>query len=141
MIKNILLAVVLMALGAVAAVAVINYKEEVSKQQAPQSYTWTFKDKGEEEGTGAPLTEVSLTYGDTTKIVGTYQGSCAVIDGATWKLLLGEKSGVICWFAGGGSEIGIFEENGQMVLKVGGVEEGDAETPGSRAGFKAVMSL
>jgi hypothetical protein len=141
MIKNILLTVALVALGAVAAVAFINYKSEVSKQQASQSYAWTFKDKGEEAGTGAPLTEVSLTYGNITKVVGTYQGSCAVIDGATWKLLVGEKSGVICWFAGGGSEIGIFDENGKTVLKVGGVEEGDAETPGSRAQFRTVMSL
>ncbi len=146
MLKNIFVAVILIALGAVGATVFINKDKDKEPAESTstskvESYKWTFEEKGQEKGTGAPLTEVSLSYGGSTKVIGTYQGSCSVIDNKAWTLLSGEKSGVICWFAGGGSEIGVFEEGGKLVVKEGFVEEGDAETSGSRGGFKSVFSL
>jgi len=101
---------------------------------------WKFKDKGEST-TGAPRTEVTLATNGKSYVVGTYDGSCAVVDGQSWKLLSNERSGVICWFAGGGVEIGVFEEGGGFVVKQGSLDEGDAENAGLRGGFKALFNL
>ncbi len=148
MIKNITIGILLLALGATAATLIIKKPADVVVKTSTETptnteptYSWTFKNKGEKKDTGAPLTEVSLTAGGSTRVIGTYEGSCSVIDNKSWKLLPGEKTGVICWFAGGGSEIGVFEESGSVVVKVGSVDEGDAETAGTRGSFKTVISL
>ena len=43
--------------------------------------------------------------------------------------------------AGGGTEAGVFEENGKMLIKIGSIEEGDGETPGSRGNFKTLKEM
>ncbi len=96
-----------------------------------QAVQWSFADKGEQAG--VPHTEVSLNG----RIVGTYEGSCKEIDGTSWQLLEGEQSGVICYFAGGGTEIGIFGN----AVKVGEVSEGSAEVAGSRGNFVTAFTL
>lgn len=97
-----------------------------------EARNWTFKDAGANE-VGNPQTEVSLNG----TVVGTYQGTCSEIDGSGWNLLPGEDSGVICWFAGGGTEIGVFGG----VVKQGDLDEGSAEIPGTRGNFRTLFSL
>ncbi len=98
------------------------------------------------EITGAQITKVTLTIGDRTYDAGVYSGSCAEIgaeggvDGTG--LLEGEVSGVQCWFAGGGDEVGIFEEGGTLVIKHGALGEPQGDGSGAfRGNFTAILSL
>jgi len=99
---------------------------------------WKFKDASSES---QPRTEVTLVSNGRAKVIGTYDGSCSAIDDNTWKLLPNEKSGVICWFAGQGVELGVFDEGGSMVLKQGVLDEGSEEVAGTRGSFKILFSL
>lgn len=116
--------------------------EGVAKPSGKMVFTWNITELGENPAApGTPRTAVSVTSGGKTYPVGEFNGSCAEIDGTSWVLVEGEKTGVICWWAGGGSEAGVFEENGKMVVKVGILEEGSAETPGFRGNFQTVATF
>jgi len=104
------------------------------------TYSWEFTDLGE-DATGMPSTEVTLKVDEKRYPLGTFAGSCFEIAGSSWTLQAGEKAGVICWWAGGGEEIGLFEENGSVVVKKGQLDEGDAETPGFRGNFQTLIQL
>jgi hypothetical protein len=91
-----------------------------------------------DDGLEAPRTELSLRAGTRTYAIGEYYGSCAEDD---TDFLEGQISKVVCWYAGGGNEIGIFEENGTRVVKVGEVDEGTAEEGGFRGNFETVLEL
>ena len=108
------------------------------KMAAPK---WTLADKGEDATTGARMTEVSVTFAGKTEVVGTEVGSCFVVEESAWALLDGELSGVICYYAGGGNEYGIFAEGDGYVVRKGYVEEGTAEGGGGRAGFETVFTF
>lgn len=103
-------------------------------------FEWTFESKGE-DANGTPSTAVTLWRGDSIFAAGTYAGSCSVIEESAWELVEGERTGVICWFAGGGNEIGVFEENGTYVVKVGDLDEGSAEEPGFRGNFRTLFTI
>lgn len=105
------------------------------------TFSWAFADKGTDTKTGAPQTEVTLAMNGKSFPLGTYQGSCAEINGSSWKPVAGESAGVICWFAGGGIELGVFEDNGKLVVKKGMLDEGDAETAGTRGNFGILLPL
>lgn len=90
---------------------------------------------------GMPRSGVALISGGKTYDAGQFDGSCSEIDGTSWTLVDGEKTGVICWWAGGGSEIGVFEDGGRLLLKVGVLDEGTAETPGFRGGFETIAEI
>jgi hypothetical protein len=117
--------------------------QSVSAPEAENTtYTWQISELEQSTTTpGMPRSRVALEANGSTHQIGEYDGTCAVIEGTAWDLLEGEKSGVICWWAGGGSEIGVFEENGTMVVKQGDLEEGSAETPGLRGNFRTILSL
>ncbi len=104
----------------------------------PSAYSWQFSDKS--EGAEVPRTEVKLIAGAGTynHTVGVYDGTCAEQE---TDLLAGEKSKVVCWWAGGGKEIGLFEEAGQLVVKVGDVDEGSEETEGFRGNFQVIHTI
>lgn len=107
---------------------------------------WKFTDKGEDPSTHAQMTMVTLTLGETTYDAGTYSGTCAEIGadgGVDGKgLVEGEVSGVQCWFAGGGDEIGLFEQNGTLTLKKGQLEEPQGEgISGFRGNFTTIVSI
>lgn len=107
---------------------------------------WTFENVGTDSASGADRTKVTLTLGDKSYDAGTYNGSCAEIGasgGIDGKgLVEGEVSGVQCWFAGGGDEIGLFEVNGQLSLKHGELEEPQGDgSEGVRGGFKTIVTL
>ena len=99
------------------------------------AYQWSFKDWGSEE---RPQTQVTLVAGGTSRAIGIYDGSCAVMDS---DYLEYEVSKVVCWFAGGGHEVGVFEEPGQTVVRVGEVDEGASGIPGFRGNFTLVERL
>lgn len=132
-------------IGVVAAVAVVaggfyffggQAMSPTLSPQNPQSFDWTFRELPEQEG--IPQTEVSLNG----RVVGTYQGSCAEIEGSGWTLVAGEQSGVICWFAGGGKEIGVFAvESGGFEVMEGDLDEGSAEVAGMRGNFRILYTI
>ena len=104
-------------------------------------FNWEMTDAGTDQASGTPRTKVAVKYGDKVRTVGTYDGSCAEIGSSSWTLLDGEKTGVICWWAGGGKELGIFEENGKLVLKAGDLDEGSDEVAGFRGNFVKVFEI
>lgn len=104
-----------------------------------QGYGWAFVPDGEEAETGAPMTKVALTVNNVRRELGRFQGTCSRREDAD--LLPDEKSAVLCWFAGGGTELGVFEEDGKLVVKQGVVDEGSAEEDGFRGDFRTVLAL
>lgn len=101
---------------------------------------WNFEQVG--EGTfGDPLTKVTVSWDGVSHDAGTYSGTCAEIDGSSGTLREGEVSGVLCWWAGAGDEIGVFSENGTFVLKHGEQQEPSAEAQGFRGNFKTLITL
>lgn len=112
--------------------------ENTAPTSGKMVFTWNITELGENPDSGAPRTSVTLTSGGKTYPIGEFDGSCAEIDGTSWPLVEGEKTGVICWWAGGGREAGVFEENGKMVVKLGSLDEGNAEIPGFRGDFRTV---
>ena len=105
-----------------------------------QEIAWAFDPAGTDE-TDAPLTAVSLIWEGKTFDAGTHQGSCFTVLGSSWELVPGEKSGAICWWAGGGTELGVFEEGGELVVKRGVLDEGSAEEEGVRGDFEPFFVL
>jgi len=104
-------------------------------------FAWSIENVGTEKETEAPITAVILRVNGVAYDVGTYTGSCFVIGESEWQYLDNEVTGVICWWAGGGSEVGVFRENGALVVKTGELDEGSAETPGFRGNFRTLFEL
>ncbi len=127
----------MLAAFAVLAVGTIVFESETSAPAAvgEGAYQWRFV----EWGTGErPQTQVTLLEGGKSHTIGTYDGSCAVMDD---DYLEYEVSKVVCWFAGGGHEVGVFEEPGQVVVRVGEVDEGASGIQGFRGNFTLVKRL
>jgi len=115
-------------------------KQEHVFNKLPPNYIWNFSDKGTDD-TGVPHSGVTLLVNGSKYDLGTVDGSCTTIDSGNWNFLEGEESGVICYFAGGGTEFGVFNENGQRTIKKGFLDEGDAETAATRGNFETVATL
>ncbi|MBI2613087.1 hypothetical protein HYW59_04790 [Candidatus Kaiserbacteria bacterium] len=114
------------------------------KAEAPTTsgYAWQFTELPESAtAPDMPRTGVVLEAAGKTYVVGEFDGSCFVIEESEWELVEGEKSGVICWWAGGGSEVGIFEESGKIAVKVGQLDEGTAEGGGIRGNFQLLFEI
>ncbi len=107
-------------------------------EAADQGVGWTFVPAGEDAATGGPLTKVTIRYADREREVGTYLGTCSMV---REDFLPGERSAVLCWYAGGGTELGVFEEDGGMVVKAGVVDEGTPEEGGFRGDFRTLFRL
>ena len=105
------------------------------------SVTWTFTSAGEDQATGAEKTKVTVTWDGVAHDAGTYLGSCAEIDGTNDTLQENQVSGALCWFAGAGDEVGVFNENGVYVVKHGEQQEPSAEAQGFRGNFKTLITL
>lgn len=114
-------------------------EEQATTATAEPHFSWRFET--DESGDGlAPKTQVALFDGKNAYDAGTYAGSCSEI--AKENLLPGEISGVLCWFAGGGDEIGVFaHEDGGYDLMHGVQEEGTAESEGFRGDFKVIAVI
>lgn len=108
-------------------------------QNQPLTYSWTFTDNGYNEATYANSTNVTLTVNGKIYNIGTYNGSCAELESEA--LDENQAAGVLCWWAGAGDEIGIFTENGKLVVKHGDHEEPTAESQGFRGNFETILDL
>lgn len=104
-----------------------------------RTFSWRFDT--DESGDGlAPRTQVDLIASGDVYDAGVYAGSCTEI--AKENLLAGEVSGVLCWWAGGGDEIGVFrDEDNNYFLLHGVQEEGTAESDGFRGDFKQIAEI
>lgn len=94
-----------------------NLHTEASPDQTlREQFIWRFAD-------AAPLPQMSRRTTVTLKIAGvelpagTYPGNCNLIDGAEIQFLPDELSGVLCRAGDMGTEIGIFRENEELILK------------------------
>jgi|GEM_PF-792000 len=105
-------------------------------------WQWEFEPAGE-TAEGMPKTNVTLRNGGTSYAIGTMEGTCFDVVQSNWQLLTdqGELAAAICWWAGGGTEIGIFSEGGRAVIKLGDVDEGTAEEPGVRGNFRPLFAI
>jgi hypothetical protein len=106
---------------------------------APQDIAWGFDSVPVEDGQH-PITKVTLRVKDKEYDAGSYDGTCARITEPT-QLLEGEIAGVLCWFAGTGDEVGVFEEDNKFVVKHGEVEEPNEESQGFRGNFAPLFTL
>jgi len=121
-----------------AGVGFIVFWHDTNAPAAP--YEWRFTSRGEKDG--IPQTQVTLVAKSKIEVIGTYEGSCAVQEAqAEGDYLPYEVSKVICWYAGGGHEVGVFEEPGQTVVRVGEVDEGASGVEGFRGNFMLVKTL
>ncbi len=103
---------------------------------APASYSWVFEDKTTDQS--KPRTQVTLVVNNKEYVVGTYDGTCSDQD---TDLLPDEKLKAVCWFAGGGKEIGLFQDAGTWTVQAGDIDEGSADTAGFRGNFETIVSL
>lgn len=136
MTTKILLGAVAVLLVAGATYGVLVQTANAPTGKTPESYSWTFQDKTTDQA--QPRTQVSIVAEGKARAVGTYDGSCSEID---TDLLPFEQSKVVCWFAGGGKEIGLFNEDGQWSVQVGDLDEGSAEIEGFRGNFKTLITF
>lgn len=117
---------------------------EMPEQNNKHSIAWKFSDEGE-NSMGTLRTKVTLIFDQKEYDAGTYDGSCSEIDERGGidgtGLLPNEVAGVQCWFAGGGSEIGVFKYDDLYIVNLGILEEGDAETPPFRGTFEGLLDL
>ncbi len=102
---------------------------------ADGAYEWRFSQQGSGEKTS---TKVMLKSSSGTYDLGEYDGTCAVEEGDYMEY---EKSRVVCWFGVRGQEIGVFEEPGQVVVRVGDIDEGASGVSGFRGNFVLLKRL
>ena len=91
-----------------------------------------------EDAFGMPVSEVHATIAGTRYDMGTAEGTCAEM---TENLLINEASAYVCWFAGAGTEFGLFERGGTVTLEKGVIEEGSAEVEGYRGDFTIIHTI
>lgn len=103
-----------------------------------RTFAWRFEFR-ESEGALPPSTHVALITNGEVYDLGRYAGSCAEI--ADDQLLENEVAAVLCWWAGGGDELGVFKEGDRYVVKQGIQEEGTAEGLGQRGDFQELITL
>ena len=123
--------------------ALVVYLWGVPKAEAPTTndYGWQLVQFPESAETGIPRATVNLRIGETKHEIGEFDGVCFVVEELQWELQENEKTGVICWWAGGGKEIGIFTENGRDIVKVGELDEGTVDALGFRGNFQTILEL
>lgn len=119
---------------------------ETTTSQAP-TFMWKFADAGESTTTGATMTAVTLVTGARSYDAGSYLGTCTQIipksapDAPAY--LPQEVSGIQCWFAGSGDEVGVFENNGTYIVKHGDLSEPDdsATSTAGRGSFTELTNI
>jgi len=103
-----------------------------------EDINWTFTEKIESDGFNPPQNEVTLQIKDKKYIAGIYEGSCSVTN---TKLLINQISGAICWWAGGGVELGVFIQDKKLVLKRRPIDKGNTEYPSFVTPFETFLEL
>lgn len=85
-----------------------------------------------------PQSEVSVRVNSEKFDLGTVDGSCAE---SNLELLTDEISSYLCWWAGAGTEFGVFREGTALTVRKGVVEEGGADFDGFRGDFETVVTV
>ncbi len=110
-----------------------------SVTQTPK-IAWSFEKKGNDASTDAQITKVTVDINGKKYDAGTYNASCGELAAAN--LSKNEISGVLCWWAGFGDEVGVFKENKNLEIKHREIQEGSAEVPtGTMTEFKTILSI
>lgn len=112
--------------------------ESTLESVSRKDFKWKFETE-ESSNVEAAKTKVTLNFQGKDYDAGRFDGSCSEI--AAENLLPDEVSGVLCWFAGFGDEIGIFVEENQMILKHGEQSGGTEGEEGFRGNFVEVFTL
>lgn len=115
---------------------------ETDRTHAGPSLMWEFNPAGGNQLSGAPDVQVMLVVDGETHDLGTYPGSCMIVDGSgAWLLQEGEVTGVICWWNKKGTELGVFYQNGRYVVKKGAIEEGSGTVPSMRGNYEEMFTI
>jgi hypothetical protein len=94
-------------------------------QTLREQFEWQFVPAEPDPVTPGPRTSVNIKIANVNMPLGTFAGSCSVVDGKNAALLTDELSGVVCKNSTVGVELGIFkEQNGQLTLKKGTIASG-----------------
>lgn len=110
----------------------------VSTPVSADEVKWTFDEKGE-NAAGLPQTQVTVKIHGETYDAGTYSGICR--ERNTSELLENQISGVLCYAAGFGDEVGVFKDARDYTLQVGEVQEPSADGPEFRGNFRMITLL
>jgi hypothetical protein len=100
---------------------------------------WFFDKVEENKSTGLEQTKVAVKVKGKEYPAGTYDGTCT--ERTKVELLENEVSGVLCYAAGFGDEVGIFKDGRDFTLQVGEVQEPSAETPEFRGNFRILTVI
>jgi hypothetical protein len=129
---------------------------QIPSNQPAQTKTYVWKLSDAPDGPYNPRTTVELIVGDKTYAVGTYDGTCGPIgssqvmknpgfknssDFSNGTFIEGEVSAVECYFAGGGDEVGVFNESGGPVVRHGDIGEATVDSPWFRGNFKVLFEV
>lgn len=121
-----------------AIVSLLYFQPWTPQKTVYHTVTWDVVDTGLDEATGASQSEVGAIIDGTRYSAGTYNGTCSdtglILDA-------NQIAGILCWFAGGGDEIGVFEEGGRLVIKRGEHGEPTAESPAFRGNFVTILEV
>lgn len=86
-----------------------------------------------------PTTQVTVYIDGQKRDAGVYPGSC--FERQELRKDMHEVSGIRCWWAGSGDDIGVFQEEGQFYIKHRELDEGNAEEKSFIGDFKTLFSL
>lgn len=139
-----------LVLALLAATYFISKKEAVPVVVAPvvtetmtsQDIVWTFtpvENTEEDLQLLAPKTKVTVHIKNKEYDAGTYTGSC--IEKTVADLHTNEISGVRCWFAGAGDEVGVYSNNNTYTIEHYEIGEPTAESPAFRSEGNILISL
>jgi hypothetical protein len=94
-------------------------------QTLREQFAWTIVPAQPDPAAPGPRSTVNLQIAAVHMPLGTYPGSCEIVDGKSQALLQGELSGVVCMNGDTGTELGIFKDaDEQLVLKRGAIVQG-----------------
>lgn len=106
-------------------------------------FGWSFRELPEGEY-GQPNTEVSLHMtqnGTKSYVIGTYPLSCSENQAVVSEPELNQVTSATCWWAGGGVELGVFQEGGKYIVKEAEISEGIEGESMPPKEFKARLTL
>jgi hypothetical protein len=111
---------------------------EIKNTSATPLFQWKLQSL-DSDNVDIPQSHVVLQFKNQTHDMGIFQGNCFQISESEWKYVENEIDGVICWWAGGGVEIGVFKTQDGFAVKKAFIGEGESDLV--RANFQTVFLL
>ncbi len=103
----------------------------------PRDIQWSYDTKYADETN--PTTHITVQIDGKKHDAGTYSGSCFARE--ELEKNRGEISGVRCWWAGSGDDVGVFRESEKVSIKHRELDEGSEEDGPFIGDFKILFSL